>query len=314
MRLTVFEKNDRAGGLLRYGIPDFKMEKGLIDRRIEQMELEGVTFRTGVYVGGDGFPAHIQNGCARDDFAEGAARRVRRGGDRGRRGNAARDLPVPGRDLQGTYFAMEFQPQQNKVNAGDLVHDQLKATGKHVIVIGGGDTGSDCVGTSNRHGAASVTQSNCCHSRPRREQTDGLAVLADQAAYLVVARGRMLARLGGRDQRLEGSNGKIERLIAARVEWKDGRMQEVPDSEFEMKADLVLLAMGFVAPVAGVLDAFGVDKDARGNAARGDRRRQGVLHECRQGLRGGRYAPRPVARGLGRSVKGARPRARSMRI
>ncbi|MEJ0002470.1 MAG: hypothetical protein WDN30_00645 [Pararobbsia sp.] len=124
----------------------------------------------------------------------------------------------------------------------------------------------------------------------------------------------MLARLGGRDQAARGSNGKIERLIAARVEWKDGRMQEVPDSEFEMKADLVLLAMGFVAPVAGVLDAFRRRQGRARQCARGDRRRQGVLHECRQGLRGGRYAPRPVARGLGDPWKGARPRARSMRI
>jgi glutamate synthase (NADPH) small chain len=264
--VTVFEKNDRIGGLLRYGIPDFKMEKGLIDRRVEQMEMEGVTFRTGVYVGGDGFPSHIQNG-ARETISPKELRAefdavVIAGG-----AEMPRDLPVPGREMTGTYYAMEFLPQQNKVNAGDAVHDQLKATGKHVIVIGGGDTGSDCVGTSNRHGAASVTQFELLPQPPEEENKPmvwpywPIKLRTSSSHEEGCSRDWAVAT-----KRLEGSNGKIEKLIAARVEWKDGKMQEVPDSEFEMKADLVLLAMGFVSPVATVLEAFGVDKDARGNA------------------------------------------------
>jgi glutamate synthase (NADPH) small chain len=264
--VTVFEKNDRAGGLLRYGIPDFKMEKGLIDRRIEQMELEGVTFRTSVYIGGEGFPAHVQNGARetispKDLRAEFDAVVIAGGAE------MPRDLPVPGRELSGTYFAMEFLPQQNKVNAGDAIHDQLKATGKHVIVIGGGDTGSDCVGTSNRHGAASVMQFELLPQPPEEENKPmvwpywPIKLRTSSSHEEGCSRDWAVAT-----KRLEGSNGKIEKLIAARVEWKDGKMQEVPDSEFEMKADLVLLAMGFVSPVGSVLDAFGVDKDARGNA------------------------------------------------
>jgi glutamate synthase (NADPH/NADH) small chain len=264
--VTVFEKNDRAGGLLRYGIPDFKMEKGLIDRRIEQMELEGVTFRTSVYIGGEGFPSHVQNGARetispKDLRAEFDAVVIAGGAE------MPRDLPVPGRELSGTYFAMEFLPQQNKVNAGDAVHDQLRATGKHVIVIGGGDTGSDCVGTSNRHGAASVMQFELLPQPPEEENKPmvwpywPIKLRTSSSHEEGCSRDWAVAT-----KRLEGSNGKIDKLIAARVEWKDGKMQEVPDSEFEMKADLVLLAMGFVSPVGSVLDAFGVDKDARGNA------------------------------------------------
>ncbi|HTJ93540.1 MAG TPA: glutamate synthase subunit beta [Pararobbsia sp.] len=264
--VTVFEKNDRAGGLLRYGIPDFKMEKGLIDRRVEQMEAEGVTFRTGVYVGGDGFPSHIQNG-ARETISPKQLKAdfdavVIAGG-----AEMPRDLPVPGRELAGTHFAMEFLPQQNKVNAGDVVEHQIKATGKHVIVIGGGDTGSDCVGTSNRHGATSVTQFELLPQPPDEENKTmvwpywPIKLRTSSSHEEGCSRDWAVAT-----KRLEGSNGKVEKLIAARVEWKDGKMQEVPGSEFEMKADLVLLAMGFVSPVATVLDAFGVDKDARGNA------------------------------------------------
>jgi glutamate synthase (NADPH) small chain len=264
--VTVFEKNNRAGGLLRYGIPDFKMEKGLIDRRIEQMEAEGVVFRNSVYIGGEGFPTHIQNG-SRETISPKQLKAdfdavVIAGG-----AEMPRDLPVPGRELAGTYFAMEFLPQQNKVNAGDVVEHQTMATGKHVIVIGGGDTGSDCVGTSNRHGAASVTQFELLPQPPDEENKPmvwpywPIKLRTSSSHEEGCSRDWAVAT-----KRLEGSNGKIEKLIAARVEWKDGKMQEVPGSEFEMKADLVLLAMGFVAPVATVLEAFGVDKDARGNA------------------------------------------------
>ncbi len=264
--VTVFEKNDRAGGLLRYGIPDFKMEKGLIDRRIEQMEAEGVVFRTSVFIGGEGFPSHIQNG-ARETISPKQLKAdfdavVVAGG-----AEMPRDLPVPGRDMAGTHFAMEFLPLQNKVNAGDIVEHQIKATGKHVIVIGGGDTGSDCVGTSNRHGAASVTQFELLPQPPDEENKTmvwpywPIKLRTSSSHEEGCSRDWAVAT-----KRLEGSNGKIEKLIAARVEWKDGKMQEVPGSEFELKADLVLLAMGFVSPVASVLEAFGVDKDARGNA------------------------------------------------
>jgi glutamate synthase (NADPH/NADH) small chain len=166
--VTVFEKNDRIGGLLRYGIPDFKMEKSHIDRRVEQMEAEGVTFRTGVLVGKMPEGSKVTN-WAKETIspeqlkAEFDAVLLTGGAEQ------SRDLPVPGRDLDGVHFAMEFLPQQNKVNAGDKLKGQLRADGKHVIVIGGGDTGSDCVGTSNRHGAASVTQFELMPMPPEQE-------------------------------------------------------------------------------------------------------------------------------------------------
>ena len=263
--VTVFEKNDRIGGLLRYGIPDFKMEKSHIDRRVEQMKAEGVTFRTSVFVGKD-FTSNVYN-WAKETVSPEQLKKdfdaiVIAGG-----AEQPRDLPVPGRDLKGVHFAMEFLPQQNKVNAGDKVKDQITATGKHVVVIGGGDTGSDCVGTSNRHGAVSVTQFELLPQPPEQEhkplvwpywptklRTSSSHEEGCQRDWSVATK------------RLEGKNGKVEKLVVARLEWKDGKMVEVPDSEFEIKADLVLLAMGFVSPVQQVLDAFGVDKDARGNA------------------------------------------------
>ena len=263
--VTVFEKSDRIGGLLRYGIPDFKMEKSLIDRRIEQMQLEGVTFRTGVLIGKD-FPATVNNGAAETIFPEQVYGEfdaiVLAGG-----AEQPRDLPVPGRELKGVHFAMQFLPLQNKVNAGDKVKNQILAAGKHVIIIGGGDTGSDCVGTSTRQGAASITQFELMPQPPAQEdrqlvwpywpiklRTSSSHEEGCQRDWAVTTK------------RLEGKGGKVEKLVAARVEWKDGKMQEIPNSEFDIKADLVLLAMGFVSPVAQVLDAFGVQKDARGNA------------------------------------------------
>ncbi|MBC7513261.1 MAG: glutamate synthase subunit beta [Herminiimonas sp.] len=263
--VTVFEKSDRIGGLLRYGIPDFKMEKTHIDRRVTQMEAEGVVFRTSVMVGKD-FPANVNN-WAKETISPEQLNSdfdavVMAGG-----AEVPRDLPVPGRDLKGVHFAMDFLPLQNKVDAGDKVKDQILAGGKHVVVIGGGDTGSGCVGTSNRHGAASVAQFELMPQPPEVEtkplvwpywptklRTSSSHEEGCERDWAVATK------------RLEGKGGKVEKLIAARVEWKDGKMQEVPDSEFEMKADLVLLAMGFVSPVAQVLDAFGVEKDARGNA------------------------------------------------
>jgi glutamate synthase (NADPH/NADH) small chain len=263
--VTVFEKNDRIGGLLRYGIPDFKMEKSLIDRRVEQMQAEGVTFRTGILVGND-FPANIVNWARQTMSVEQINKDfdavIIAGG-----AEQPRDLPVPGRELKGVHFAMDFLPLQNKVNAGDKVKDQIRATGKHVIVIGGGDTGSDCVGTSNRHGAASVAQFELLPQPPEEENKPLVWPYWPTKLRTSSSHEEGCERdWAVATKRLEGKGGKVEKLIAARVEWKDGKMVEVPNSEFEMKADLVLLAMGFVSPVAQVLDAFGVDKDARGNA------------------------------------------------
>jgi glutamate synthase (NADPH/NADH) small chain len=263
--VTVFEKSDRVGGLLRYGIPDFKMEKTHIDRRVEQMEAEGVVFRTGVFVGKD-FPANVNNWATESITPEQLNADfdavIIAGG-----AELPRDLPVPGRELDGVHFAMDFLPLQNKVVAGDRLKDQIMATGKHVVVIGGGDTGSDCVGTSNRHRAASVAQFELMPQPPEQENKPLVWPYWPTKLRTSSSHEEGCERdWAVATKRLEGSGGKVEKLIAARVEWKDGRMQEVPDSEFEMKADLVLLAMGFVSPVASVLDAFGVDKDARGNA------------------------------------------------
>ena len=263
--VTVFEKNDRIGGLLRYGIPDFKMEKSHIDRRVEQMKAEGVTFRTGVLVGKD-FPKNVTNWATETVSPEQLQQEfdavVIAGG-----AEQPRDLPVPGRELEGVHYAMDFLPLQNKVNAGDELKDQIKATGKHVVVIGGGDTGSDCVGTSNRHGAESVIQFELLPQPPEEENKPLVWPYWPTKLRTSSSHEEGCERdWAVATKRLEGSNGKVEKLIAARVEWKDGRMQEVPDSEFELKAELVLLAMGFVSPVQQVLDAFGIDKDARGNA------------------------------------------------
>jgi glutamate synthase (NADPH/NADH) small chain len=263
--VTVFEKNDRIGGLLRYGIPDFKMEKSHIDRRIVQMQAEGVVFRTSVLVGKD-FPSNVNNGAKDTIFPEDLARDfdaiVIAGG-----AEQPRDLPVPGRDLRGVHFALDFLPQQNKVNAGDLIKNQLVASGKHVIVIGGGDTGSDCVGTSNRQGAVQVSQFEVMPQPPVQENKPlvwpywPIKLRTSSSHEEGCERDWAVAT-----KRFEGKDGKLEKLIACRVEWKGGKMLEIPDSEFTMKADLVLLAMGFVSPVQQVLEAFGVEKDARGNA------------------------------------------------
>jgi glutamate synthase (NADPH/NADH) small chain len=263
--VTVFEKNDRIGGLLRYGIPDFKFEKSHIDRRMEQMKAEGVVFRTGVLVGKD-FPKHVNNWAKETISAEQLKKEfdavLLTGG-----AELPRDLPVPGRELKGVHFAMEFLAQQNKIAAGDKLPAQILASGKHVVVIGGGDTGSDCVGTSNRQGAASVTQFEVMPQPPEKENK----LLVWPNWPLKMRTSSSQEEGCERDwsvltKRFEGKNGKLEKLIACRVEWKDGKMQEVPKSEFEVKADLVFLAMGFVSPVQQVLQAFGVDKDGRNNA------------------------------------------------
>ncbi|MCM5678585.1 glutamate synthase subunit beta [Schlegelella sp. S2-27] len=268
--VTVFEKNDRIGGLLRYGIPDFKMEKSLIDRRVQQMEAEGVSFRTGVLVGKMPEGSKVTNLAKQTVSPEQLAKEfdavLLAGG-----AEQPRDLPAPGRDLAGVHFAMEFLPQQNRVNAGDQVKDQIMATGKHVIVIGGGDTGSDCVGTSNRHGAASVTQFELMPMPPEHEnkaltwpywpyklRTSSSHEEGCEREFAIATKEFM----GGEGK----DSGKLAAIKTVRVEWKDGKMVEVPGSEQVLKADLVLLAMGFVSPVASVLESFGVEKDARGNA------------------------------------------------
>ncbi len=263
--VTVFEKNDRIGGLLRYGIPDFKMGKGLIDRRIEQMQAEGVTFRTGVLVGAREMPAGIVNDARETIDAEQLQREfdavVLAGG-----AEVPRDLPVPGRELGGVHFALEFLIPQNKQVAGDKPNP-ISAKGKHVVVIGGGDTGSDCVGTSNRHGAASVTQFELMPMPPAQENKPLVWPYWPTRLRTSSSHEEGCERdFAVATKEFIGKNGKVKALKACRLEWKDGRMSEVPGSEFEIKADLVLFAMGFTQPVGGVLDAFGVDKDARGNA------------------------------------------------
>ena len=259
--VTVFEKNDRIGGLLRYGIPDFKLEKHLIDRRVEQMRAEGVEFRVSQPVGGGARGALPAKKLLQEFDAV-----VVSGG-----AEHPRDLPVPGRELGGVCFAMEFLPQQNKVVAGDKVAGQIMATGKHVVVIGGGDTGSDCVGTSNRQGAASVTQFELLPQPPQQENKS--MVWPDWPIKLRTSSSHEEGC--SRDwsvatKRFEGANGKVTKLVAVRVEWKDGKMVEIAGSEFELKADLVLLAMGFLGPVQqGLIDELGLVKDARGNVKAG---------------------------------------------
>ncbi len=264
--VTLFEKNDRIGGLLRYGIPDFKMEKSHIDRRAEQLLAEGVTIRTGVLVGEMPKGSKVTNWAKETISAEQLKNDfdavLLTGGS-----EQSRDLPVPGRDLDGIHFAMEFLPQQNKVNAGDKLKNQLRADGKHVIVIGGGDTGSDCVGTSNRHGAVSVTQFEVMPQPPEEENRPltwpywPLKLRTSSSHEEGCERVFSIST-----KEFIGEKGKVTGLKTVQVEFKDGKLVDVPGTEKVLKADLVLLAMGFVNPVATVMESFGVDKDARGNA------------------------------------------------
>jgi glutamate synthase (NADPH/NADH) small chain len=264
--VTVFEKNDRVGGLLRYGIPDFKMEKFHIDRRVAQMEAEGVIFKTSVLVSELPKDLKVTN-WARETISPQALMQdfdavILTGG-----AEQPRDLPVPGRELNGIHYAMEFLPQQNKLNAGDTITKQIRADGKHVIVIGGGDTGSDCVGTSNRHGALSVTQFELLPQPPEQENK------ALVWPYWPIKLRTSSSHEEGCDREFSiatkefiGEQGKVTGLKSVHVEWRDGKMIEVPGSEKILKADLVLLAMGFVSPIGSILETFGIDKDSRGNA------------------------------------------------
>ncbi|HNC50846.1 MAG TPA: glutamate synthase subunit beta [Accumulibacter sp.] len=255
--VVVIEKSDRIGGLLRYGIPDFKFEKSHLDRRIAQMQDEGVTFQVNQEVGGSGENALP----AAQVLAEFDAVILAGGAE------CPRDLPVPGRDLDGVHFAMEFLPQQNRLNAGDRVDAQIVATGKNVVVIGGGDTGSDCVGTSNRHGALSVTQFEVMPQPPQQENKSltwpywPLKLRTSSSHEEGCARDFAVST-----KKFIGEEGRVKALKVVRVTWSDGKMTEIPGSEFEIPADLVLLAMGFVSPVRqGLLEQLAVELDGRGN-------------------------------------------------
>ena len=257
--VTLFEKNDRVGGLMRYGIPDFKMEKHLINRRMAQMEAEGVQFRTSTEVG-----VHVSVDSLKENFDA----IVMSGG-----AEDARRLEIPGAELPGVHLAMDFLRQQNKRNAGDdeiraAPQGSILATGKHVIVIGGGDTGSDCVGTSNRQGAASVTQIEIMPKPPEKEDKAlnwpdwPLKLRTSSSHEEGVDRDWAILT-----KRVVGEN-EVTGLDCVRVEWVGGRMQEVPGSEFTLKADLIFLAMGFVGPKKqGLVDQAGVELDPRGNVA-----------------------------------------------
>jgi glutamate synthase (NADPH) small chain len=263
--VTVFEKSDRIGGLLRYGIPDFKLEKAVIDRRLEQLRAEGVKFRAGVLVGEKAPDKSILN-HARENvqpkklLADFDAVVLAGGAEQ------ARDLPIPGRELSGVHFAMEFLPLQNKRVAGDDGVPELWATGKHVVIIGGGDTGSDCVGTSNRHGAKSVTQFELLPMPPDVERNPvwpywPTRLRTSSSHEEGVNRDWSIAT-----KAFTGEDGAVKALKTVKLEWKDGKPHEVAGSEKAIAADLVLLAMGFVSPLQSLLEEFGVARDARGNA------------------------------------------------
>jgi glutamate synthase (NADPH/NADH) small chain len=263
--VTLFEKHDRIGGLLRYGIPDFKMEKHLIDRRMQQMQAEGVQFLTGVEVGNVlpvevlvlGYDAVVLSGGAEHP----------------------RDLEVPGRGLDGVHYAMDFLVQANKRASGDsedraAPRGTISARGKHVVVIGGGDTGADCIGTSARHGAASIMQIEIMPRPPEREDKGLTWPLWPNKLRTAPAHyeGGTQRDWGVLTKAARGENGRVTALDCVRVEWvhEGGRfqMREVPGSEFTLQADLVLLAMGFLGPrKPGLLEAVGVKLDPRGNVA-----------------------------------------------
>jgi glutamate synthase (NADPH) small chain len=253
--VVVLEKNNRIGGLLRYGIPDFKMEKHLIDRRVEQMIAEGVEFRVNQHVGVNVSAVALVNEFDAVALTIGS--------------EEPRELAVPGRELDGVYFAMDFLPLQNRRVAGDPGVPPLTAGGKHVVVIGGGDTGSDCVGTSNRQGALSVTQFELLAQPPEHENKPLVWPYWPMKLRTSSSHEEGCERdWAVQTKAFKGEHGKLKALVACRVEWKDGKLIEIPASEFEIKADLVLLAMGYVHPVhRGMLDELAVKYDARGNVA-----------------------------------------------
>jgi glutamate synthase (NADPH/NADH) small chain len=253
-RLHLYEKNAKAGGLLRYGIPDFKMEKRHIDRRVEQMEAEGVVFHYNVNVGVDLSVEELTSAYDAVLLAGGA--------------EAPRDLPIPGRELNGVHFAMDFLPQQNRRVSGEPIttNAPIFASGKNVVVIGGGDTGSDCIGTSRRHGALSITQLEIMSKPPEKE--DKLRTWPDWPLKLRTSSSHeegATRDFAVRTLEFTGVDGAVKELRCVRV---DDKMQDMPGSEFSLKADLVLLAMGFVSPVReGLLEKLDVKLDQRGNVA-----------------------------------------------
>ncbi|BBD78082.1 glutamate synthase subunit beta [Hydrogenophilus thermoluteolus] len=265
--VTVFEKSDRIGGLLRYGIPDFKLEKWQIDRRIAQMEAEGVVFRTRVRVGPP-LPEAV-NDDATESITPEELRAQFDAVVLAVGSEVPRDLDVPGRTLAGIHFAMKFLTPQNKAVAGDQPNP-IDAKGKHVIVIGGGDTGADCTGTSLRQGALSVTQLELLPKPPEKEEKlvtwpywpHKLRTSTSHEEGRVVREWAVMTKAFLGDE-----HGRVRAISLARLDWSSGKPVEIPDSEFELPADLVFLAMGFVHPAQELLDAFGIEKDARGNAA-----------------------------------------------
>ena len=248
----LYEKHAKAGGLLRYGIPDFKMEKHHIDRRESQMQAEGVTFHFNCEIGGNTNVAELRGNHDAVVLTGGA--------------ESPRDLPIDGRDLHGVHFAMDFLPQQNRRNSNEELGtiEPILASGKHVVVIGGGDTGSDCIGTSVRQRALSVTQLEIMPQPPESE--DKLLTWPEWPLKLRTSSSHeegAQREFSVMTVRFEGENGQVSKLICCKA---DGKFQPIPNSEFELKADLVLLAMGFVSPIqAGLIETLGVDLDPRGN-------------------------------------------------
>ncbi len=257
--VAVYERADRPGGLLRYGIPEFKMEKQHLDRRLDQMRREGTVFRSGVAVGSDVTGPELQERFDAVVLAVGST--------------VGRDLPIPGRELDGIHQAMEFLPQANRVALGEQVQDQIVATGKHVVIIGGGDTGADCLGTSHRQGAASVTQLEIM-PQPGDERPSG----QPWPTYPMVLRVSSAHEEGGErlysvstHEFLGDDEGRVRALRLVDVELREGRFAEVEGTERELPAQLVLLAMGFTGPERdGLLDQLGVELDQRGAVARDD--------------------------------------------
>ncbi len=257
--VTVFERADRIGGLLRYGIPEFKMEKRHLDRRIAQMEAEGTVFRAGVDVGTDITVAELRETFDAIVLAGGATQ--------------ARDLPIPGRELDGIHQAMEFLPLANRVQEGDTFDSPISAKGRKVVIIGGGDTGADCLGTSHRHGAESVHQFEIMPRPP-----DARSDTTPWPTWPLMFRTSSAHEEGGErlfsvntEEFVGDEDGRVKGLRLHEVEMVDGRFQKVEGTDRELETDLVLLAMGFTGPEKGpLLDDLGVDLDARSNVARGD--------------------------------------------
>jgi glutamate synthase (NADPH) small chain len=258
--VAVYERADRIGGLLRYGIPEFKMEKKHLDRRLEQMKKEGTIFRAGVDVGTTMTGQQLRDRYDAVVLAVGST--------------VARDLPIPGRELDGIHQAMEFLPQANRVALGDEVADQITAAGKHVVIIGGGDTGADCLGTSHRQGAESVTQLEIM-PEPGEERPSNQPWPTYPMTYRVSSAheegGERVYSVSTKEF-LGDADGNVRALRLVEVEMRDGRFEEVEGTEREIMADLVLFAMGFTGPEQeGLVSQLGVDLDARGNVARDER-------------------------------------------